>query len=78
MPVSERNRVLNEINRDLPVKYQQEINGYFQNLDRMQNGAQNPTNFNLQNIRNNTAVWNGKNDLAIQQQLANNFNRINP
>ena len=45
----------------------------------MQNGTQNPTALGLQNVRNNAnTVWNANNDLALQQQLANNFNRINP
>jgi len=78
LPAAERNRLLGDMNRGLNAKQQQMVNGYFNNLDRQQN-AQNPVSFNPQNVRGNTnGVWNANNDLAIQQQLANNFNRINP
>ncbi len=79
LPAAERNRALNEFNSGLNGKQQQMVNGYFQNLDNNQrNGGQQNPALNLQNVRGNTAVWNGNNDIALQQQLVNNFSRINP
>ena len=78
LPVAERNRALNEMNAGLNGRQQQAVNGYFQNLDQQKNGGQQNPAFGLQNIRNNTAVWNGNNEIALQQQLVNNFSRINP
>jgi hypothetical protein len=81
LPAAERNRALNEFNSTLNGKQQQMVNGYFQNLDRVQNsaqfGLQNGNALNLQNARFNA---NGFNELQVQQQLANfnPQNRINP
>jgi len=83
IPVAERNRVLNEMNSSLNAKQQQMVNGYFQNLDRFQNGNVQNTALNLQNARfnlGNNLAWNGNNELQVQQQLANfnPQNRMNP
>jgi hypothetical protein len=64
---------LNELNRTLNPQQQIAVQNYFANLGNVQN----PQGFGLQNGRQNLA-WNAHNEMQVQQQLANNFNRINP